>query len=223
VHIDLLYQSSGLPVYGRSSSRCQGAREGLQTRPADGSWVIILQVCIVTITYQTTSIKDHLRGSRLKIAVDRSRQCLKLTILSESMIVCKRCATHRTVTSFLSSCLNESWIAASVSWSTKQGNLEYSMQKKRQFHSPIADVASSRINNLLCRIMALANAMICRCPTDILAPPSEIDESRLIARWSALRWMFSRPAARRASFRAASSCSPNRSRLCRTVPLKSSG
>jgi hypothetical protein len=88
---------------------------------------------------------------------------------------------------------------------------------------PIADVASSRISNLLCLTIALARAIICRCPTDRLPPPLAISESRVILFSSERRWREKRPAARRASFSVASSYWLKTSRLCRRVPLRSSG
>ena len=88
---------------------------------------------------------------------------------------------------------------------------------------PIADVASSRMRSLLWRTIARASARICRCPTDKLLPPLEMALSSVNRPSSVSLCREKRPAARRASFRVASSCWENGSRFCLRVPLRSSG
>lgn len=83
---------------------------------------------------------------------------------------------------------------------------------------PIADVASSRIRSLLCRTMALANAIIWRCPTDRLFPPEAmlLSKVRRLLSLSGLR--EKRPEARRELYKVESSCSSKGSRFRLKVP-----
>jgi hypothetical protein len=59
------------------------------------------------------SVEDKLQPDR--VSSGHSRHAGMLTILSESMTVCRRWATVITVTSRLSSVRSEAWITASVS------------------------------------------------------------------------------------------------------------
>ena len=90
-------------------------------------------------------------------------------------------------------------------------------------HVPMAEVASSRINNLLCRTMARASAMICLWPTDRFPPPLAIWLSNASLFSSESFCKENSPAERSASFRTVSSYCPKRCRLWRSVPLSSSG
>ena len=110
----------------------------------------------------------------------------------------------------------------------------------------MADVASSSTSILLWRTIARARAMICLCPTEKLFPPAEIMLSKFKSASRVCLNLYSsnsaascsrsaapivllsspvevKPAARRASYNVASSCSSNGSRLRRSVPLRRSG
>lgn len=85
------------------------------------------------------------------------------------------------------------------------------------------DIPSSNMSSLLLRTIALASAMICLCPTDRFVPPLAMSLSNVIFPSSISDCTEYRPAERKESWSSASSCSENGSRLCRRVPLISSG
>lgn len=84
---------------------------------------------------------------------------------------------------------------------------------------PNEAVASSRIKSLLWRTRARASAIICLWPSEKFPPPLPTEESRVIrASGESSVWRLNSPAARSASFKLASSWSPNGSRFWRIVP-----
>ena len=80
-------------------------------------------------------------------------------------------------------------------------------------HSP-----SSKMRSLLLRTIALANAIIWRCPTERLFPPLAIPLSRERRASSPSAWREKSPDARNASFNVASSFCENGSKFRRRVP-----
>ena len=77
---------------------------------------------------------------------------------------------------------------------------------------------SSKMRSLLLRTIALANAMIWRCPTERLFPPLAISLSRVRRASSPSVWREKSPDARNASFNVASSFCENGSKFRRRVP-----
>ena len=80
-------------------------------------------------------------------------------------------------------------------------------------HSP-----SSKISSLLLRTIALAKAIIWRCPTERLFPPLAMSLSRVRRASSPSVWREKSPEARKASFNVASSFCANGSKFRRRVP-----
>ena len=77
---------------------------------------------------------------------------------------------------------------------------------------------SSKMRSLLFRTIALAKAIIWRCPTERLFPPLAISLSRVRRASSPSAWREKSPDARNASFNVASSCCANGSKFRRRVP-----
>jgi hypothetical protein len=77
---------------------------------------------------------------------------------------------------------------------------------------------SSKMRSLLLRTIALAKAIIWRCPTDRLFPPLAISLSRVRRASSPSAWSEKSPDARNASFNVASSFCENGSKFRRRVP-----
>lgn len=85
------------------------------------------------------------------------------------------------------------------------------------------DIPSSNIMTLVFLTIARANARIWRCPTERLLPPPATGLSNVTLPSDISLCKATRPAARRESFRVASSCSWKGSRFSLTEPFRSSG
>jgi hypothetical protein len=77
---------------------------------------------------------------------------------------------------------------------------------------------SSKMRSLLLRTIALAKAIIWRCPMERLFPPLAISLSRVRRASSSSLWREKSPDARKASFNVASSFCANGSKFRRRVP-----
>ena len=104
------------------------------------------------------------------------------------------------------------------------GGSSYDKPKKR-FSSIIKEIwettnrsPSSKMRSLLLRTIALAKAIIWRCPTERLFPPLAISLSRVRRASSPSAWREKSPDARNASFNVASSFCENGSKFRRRVP-----
>ena len=154
------------------------------------------------------------------------------------MIVCNRWAMVMIVTSELIrwrkiACMMESVLQSKINKLAKH-------QRENNHQTPIAEVAwkevktrvnswqpvqqynsspSSKIRSLLPRTIARAKVRSCRWPTDKLPPPLAMLLSNVGRASSSSSWSENSPAARNASFKVASSCCSNGSKLRRSVPI----